>query len=125
MNRGVLLVPLILALLSACDDQQEAERTQRFAGLGDPEIGETAIQQYACVTCHTIPGAVGPDTWIGPSLRHIGTRTYLAGILPNTPDNMIAWLMDPKAIAPDSAMPDLGVTEAHARDIAAYLYRLE
>lgn len=125
MRLWILLVPLILATLSACEDQRGAEQTQRFAALGDPEVGETAIQQYACVTCHQIPGAVGPDTWLGPNLRQIGSRTYLAGILPNTPDNMIAWLMNPKAIAPDSAMPDLGVTEAHARDIAAYLYRLE
>lgn len=124
MNRG-LLPQVLLILLCACDAQQEAGRKDQLAGLGDPEIGETAIQQYACVTCHKIPGVVGPDSWIGPSLRHIGSRTYLAGIVPNTPDNMIAWLTNPKVIAPDSAMPDLGVTDAHARHIAAFLYQLD
>jgi cytochrome c1 len=52
-------------------------------------------------------------------------RTYLAGFLPNTPENMVKWLTDPQELAPESAMPDLGVTESDARDIAAYLYGLE
>lgn len=118
----LLLAPI---LLSACDAQPESGDQDRLTGLGDPGIGKTAIQQYACITCHRIPGVVGPDTWVGPSLRHIGSRTYLAGVLPNTPDNMIAWLTDPKAVVPDTAMPDLGVTHVHARHIAAFLYRIE
>ncbi len=128
MNRRTsllaLLLPLLPVLLSACDAQPPSGRKD-VTRLGDPKIGEIAIQQYACVTCHRIPGVVGPDAWIGPSLRHIGSRVYLAGIVPNTPENMVAWLSDPKAIAPDTAMPDLGVTDAHARDIAAFLYQLD
>ena len=122
--RGLLLL-LASLLLPACDAQQESGQNDRLTALGDPAIGEIAIQQYACVTCHRIPGVVGPDAWVGPSLRRIGSRTYLAGILPNTPDNMLAWLTNPKAVAPDTAMPDLGVTDAHARHIAAFLYQLD
>ena len=49
---------------------------------------------------------------------------YLAGVLSNTPDNMVTWIMHPQQIAPGSAMLELGVSERDARDIAAYLYTL-
>jgi cytochrome c1 len=36
----------------------------------------------------------------------------------------VRWLQNPQAIDPQSAMPDLGVKEKDARDIAAFLYTL-
>jgi cytochrome c1 len=42
-------------------------------------------------------------------------------MLPNTPENMVRWLREPQAVNPRSAMPDLGVSEGDARDIAAFL----
>ena len=51
-------------------------------------------------------------------------RAYIAGQLPNQPENLIRWLVDPQAIEPGTAMPDLDVTPELARDIAAYLYTL-
>ncbi|MEZ0168171.1 c-type cytochrome [Microvirga sp. TS319] len=86
--------------------------------------GQVAVQQYACPTCHVIPGIRGPDAQVGPPLEGIATRIYLAGVLLNTPANMIEWVRNPQAIKPLSAMPNLGVTERDARDIAAYLYTL-
>lgn len=90
----------------------------------DPERGKTAMQQYACVTCHKIPGVVGPDAPVGPPLDGMGTRTYIAGVLRNEPENMVRWLRSPQEVSPLSAMPDLEVGEQDARDIAAYLARL-
>ena len=52
-------------------------------------------------------------------------RGLLAGIVPNTRDNMVRWLQAPQAIYPEGAMPNLGVTERDARDIAAYLATLK
>jgi mono/diheme cytochrome c family protein len=93
--------------------------------IGSPRAGLHAIYQYMCVTCHTIPGAVGGDTNVGPPLGGIATRSYIGGVLRNTPDNMVRWLQDPKAIDPLSGMPNLGVREQDARDISAYLYTLK
>jgi cytochrome c len=45
-------------------------------------------------------------------------------VLPNTPENMFRWLQNPPAVDPLTAMPNLGVTEADARDMAGYLYTL-
>ena len=91
----------------------------------DAERGKTAMQQYACVTCHRIPGLVGPNAPVGPPLDGIGSRTYIAGVLRNEPGNMVRWLRSPQEVDPLSAMPDLGVGEQDARDIAAYLATLK
>lgn len=91
----------------------------------DPERGKTAILQYACVTCHRVPGVAGANAPVGPPLDRIGTRAVLAGVLPNTPENMVRWLREPQKVNPRSAMPDLGLTERDARDIAAYLSTLK
>jgi mono/diheme cytochrome c family protein len=92
--------------------------------LGDVAAGKKALQQYLCTTCHAIPGVVGANRHVGPPLHGIADRQYLAGVLPNTPANMLRWLRKPTEVDPLSAMPDLGVTEQDARDIAAFLYTL-
>lgn len=51
----------------------------------------------------------------------MGSRVYLAGVLPNTPENLVRWIYDPRGVSPRSAMPNTGVSEAEAREIAAYL----
>jgi mono/diheme cytochrome c family protein len=96
----------------------------KAARASDAKRGREAIQHYACVTCHRIPGIVGENAPVGPPLEGIGTRRYIAGLLPNTAENMARWLRNPHAIDRDSAMPDLGVTERDARDMAAYLATL-
>jgi hypothetical protein len=58
-----------------------------------------------------------------PSIRP-GRRIYIAGILRNTPDALIAWLRNPQTVVPGNAMPNMGLSESDARDIAAYLYTL-
>jgi mono/diheme cytochrome c family protein len=92
------------------------------AGAGDAGKGLLALQQHACTTCHYIPGMVGSVAHVGPPLDGIAQRTYLAGRLPNSPENMVRWIRDPKSVSPATLMPDLGVSEQHARDMAAYLY---
>jgi len=91
---------------------------------GDAKRGKLAIEQYACVTCHRIPGVVGEHASVGPPLERMATRQFIAGVIANNPENMEKWLREPQKIHPRTAMPDLGVTERDARDIAAYLYTL-
>ncbi|WP_260904067.1 c-type cytochrome [Chelativorans salis] len=92
---------------------------------GDAEAGRVALLQYGCIACHTIDGVTGPDAWVGPPLRRMRERKYIAGVLPNSRENLIRWIRDPQGVDPLTAMPQLGVTEKHARDIAAYLYSLD
>ena len=93
--------------------------------MADPGRGKNAIQQYACATCHEIPGIVGASAPVGPTLAGIAARQFIAGVLPNTRENMVRWLMKPLEVDPRSAMPDLRLTARDANDIAAYLYTLE
>jgi cytochrome c1 len=61
---------------------------------------------------------------VGPPLTMFAHRAYIAGQLPNQPENLVRWIQDPQGVEPGTAMPDLGVTPAVARDMAAYLYTL-
>ena len=98
---------------------------ERISEANAPERGRIAISQYACAACHIIPGVPSSYPNIGPPLTGMASRRMIAGRLANTPDNMIRWLSGPNVIKPNTAMPDMGVTDAGARDIAAYLATLD
>ena len=91
---------------------------------GDPERGRLLLRQFGCGTCHRIGGVGDALGNVGPPLDGVARRVYLAGMVPNSPDGMARWIRAPKSIDPQTAMPDLGVGEAHARDMVAYLYTL-
>ena len=91
------------------------------APAADAAQGAAAIQRYGCGACHRIPGIPGAHGIVGPSLAKMAERGYVSGILANTPENLIRWLLDPPAVDPATAMPNLGLTESEARNIAAYL----
>ncbi|HEX8231888.1 MAG TPA: c-type cytochrome [Caulobacteraceae bacterium] len=107
--------------------QQKRQLTAQAVALthGDPETGRALIQSHGCGGCHQIPGVTGARGKVGPPLKGISGRAFIAGRLENTPDNLMHWIDDPKAIDPRTAMPDVGVDDAEARDIAAYLYTLK
>ena len=113
-----------LAALSSCQ-QAELERKAEAMTGGSPRRGVEAINRYGCATCHTIPGVPGATALVGPNLQQVASRMYLAGVLPNTPDNMVRWIQHPRDVDPLTAMPNLGVNDADARDIASYLYTLK
>lgn len=83
--------------------------------------GRTALTQYACNACHMIPGVTGSEVYVGRPLKDLAERKYIAGRLPNTQENLIKWIRHPQSVDPETAMPTLGVTEADALDISAYL----
>ncbi len=113
---------LLMALLvTACGEKSP---TMQVVG-GDPERGKVTVQRYGCIACHTIPGIAGHGSNVGPPLDKMGLRAYVGGVLPNTPEDMVHWLQNPPAIDPRTAMPNLGISEAEARDIAAFLYTLK
>jgi cytochrome c len=91
---------------------------------GDAKRGHDLIARYDCGSCHTIPGVADARGMVGPPLFFFGRRTYIAGELPNTPENLVKWIQDPTSVEPNTAMPKLGLTDQQARDVAAYLYTL-
>jgi mono/diheme cytochrome c family protein len=91
----------------------------------DVSRGRAAIGQYSCTACHQVPGMEGPESRVGPTLHGIGSRAMLGGVLPNSIDNMALWIRSPQSVAPLTAMPELGVTERDAQDMAAFLSTLK
>jgi cytochrome c1 len=91
---------------------------------GDPGRGANAIVRYDCGNCHTVPGVAGAHGEVAAPLLWFSRRTFIAGVLPNTPENLVQWIKNPRAVEPLTAMPTLGLTDQEARDVAAYLYTL-
>ena len=114
---------MLLALaLAACE---EAENPQGMPIVdGDADAGAALIRRHGCAACHEIPGLPGADGIVGPSLRAFALRTYVGGVHPNTPDNLVLWIRDAPRMSPKTAMPDMNIPEDQARHIAAYLHTL-
>ena len=113
---------VILASLSACSAAVNGMPEPRPASDKSVAVGRRLIASYGCGSCHFIPGVPGADSRAAPPLNRFYERSYIAGRLPNTADNLIRWLQDPQKINPGNAMPNLGISEDEAHDIVAYLY---
>jgi cytochrome c1 len=122
--KNVFRYSAAMLVLGTLGCQQESSRSPATDSSPNPDRGKTAIARYGCASCHTIPGIRGANGLVGPSLDRIASRTYIAGVLANTHDNMLRWIHDPPKVDDKTAMPDLEVTEQDARDIASYLYTL-
>ncbi len=92
---------------------------------GNAQRGKQTIAAMGCGACHVIDGVAGAHGEVGPPLDGVARRAIIGGTLPNTRENMMLWIEDPPSIAPNTAMPNLGVTPQSARDIVAYLYTLK
>ncbi|MBW3608479.1 MAG: cytochrome c oxidase assembly protein [Actinobacteria bacterium] len=121
---GGALALVLTVFIAGCGGDEFAKPPAEVPA-GEPARGMQAIGDYGCATCHTIPGIDGADGKVGPPLTDFGQRSYIAGNLPNTGDNLTRWISDPQDVEPGTAMPDLGVPSAVARDIAAYLFTLQ
>jgi cytochrome c1 len=120
-------LPAIFLLLLACACNRQQQRFQTAAQLtggGNAQAGMKDLRTYGCSGCHTIPGVDGAHALVGPPLDHFAYRIYIAGRLPNTPENLMLWIQKPQQVVPNNAMPNMGVSDQDSRDIAAYLYTL-
>lgn len=111
----------LLATLAACDTGEQARSPVPGA---DAVRGKLLLAQYQCGSCHQIPGVAAARGTLGPALESYGRRSYIAGQIPNHPDALARWIVDPASMKPGTAMPAMGVSAADARDMAAYLYAL-
>jgi len=109
------IAALFLAL-AACSPTRPPVGVQ-----GDPERGRIAVTQYACQSCHLIPGVPGSKVYVGRPLSDMGRRKTLAGGVPSDQAGLVRWIRDPQSVDPHTAMPNMGVSERDALDISAYL----
>ena len=119
---SLLIVFVAVATTTACS-RANSPPVWEIPG-GDAHRGKQWIQQLGCSGCHLIPGVRVARGNVGPPLTQFGDRSFIAGMLRNTPENLVKWIREPQTVVPGNAMPDVGASEAQARDIAAYLYTL-
>ncbi|MGY3454199.1 c-type cytochrome [Bradyrhizobium sp. USDA 4353] len=129
LSRPVLIGAAIVVLVAiagpaamAWSSRQQSERAARAMTGGDPAHGSELMRRYGCAGCHTIAGITGADGQVGPPLTGLRQRVYIGGVANNSADNLVQWIVSPQTFSPRTAMPATGITEAEARDVAAYLY---
>lgn len=127
--RAVAWMALVLLVLAGLGlggwtSMQQREREAVAVALtgGDPGRGPALMTRYGCGGCHTIPGVPGADGKVAGPLSGLRERVFIGGVARNNPEAMIRWIVDPRALSPQTAMPATGITEAEARDVAAFLY---
>lgn len=127
--RRLAVAGLLSVTATACTSSNTTAPKPAGGAAADPAIAATAtplILQKGCGGCHTIPGVPGATGNIGPSLAGVAGRTTIAGgAVPNNgPDDLKRWLLNPPAVKPGTAMPNLGLTDDEATKIVAYLETL-
>jgi Cytochrome c len=112
--------PLLFAvlLLAGCSDEQPVPLN------GTVELGVAAINTLGCGACHDVPGISWPKTNVGPPLHNYGNQTFIAGVVPNTPENLNAFIQNAIQFVPEGAMPPIAMTEQQAAEIASFLLSL-
>ncbi len=125
-GRVAIASSVLMLLCIAAGGCNEGKTTRGISPgyLGNAQRGKQLIAAYGCGACHMIPGVHAARGKVGPPLLYLSERTMIAGELPNTPENLTRWIQHPRAVEPKTAMPELGVSQDEANDIAAYLYTL-
>jgi mono/diheme cytochrome c family protein len=103
---GIVAIGATLAYLVV-----ESPRAQDRAAL--VARGQALVTEQRCLDCHTA-GVAG--TPIGPDLARVAAKYQEA--------DLARWLRDPAAQRPTRHMPNLGLSEAQAQALAAYLASL-
>jgi cytochrome c1 len=117
------MLPLAI-LLSGCLGGK-AHPGYQAAADGAAVRGRQVMVHYQCGQCHNIPGIRQANGVFGPPLIAMGARTVIAGNFPNVPENLAHWVQAPTSMKPKTSMPDLGLSDQQARDVAAYLETLQ
>ena len=130
MNRRALTLAVVMALavvgtLGCTRGESPRAESPALAAAGNPSAGREAIIVNGCGSCHRIPGVPNANSLVGPPLDSWSGRSFIAGTLPNSQDNLQRWLADPQAIRAGSAMPTLDLTDDEVADITAYLFTLD
>ena len=89
------------------------------------EAARAAFLSLSCVNCHSVSGTSASGTF-GPDLSHLMSRAALgSGVIPNTLENLRAWVKDPQAIKPGNLMPNMQLNPGELDEVVAYLSSLK
>jgi cytochrome c oxidase subunit II len=99
---------------------------QQQPGVQDASVaaGRHIFETEACTNCHAVAGTAAIGTF-GPDLTHLmGRDTIASGIVPNTPENLRAWVQNPNTFKPGVLMPAMQLSDQQIDELVAYLSTL-
>lgn len=113
---------------AAAADTTKAAAPTAVAGQAAPGAeadtiaGAKLFAAKACSGCHSLSATDKRKTLLGPNLANVGVRRYIAaGTLLNTDENRARWIQHPWSFKHGAVMPELGLSDADAKTLAAYL----
>ena len=118
---------LIRVIVDSPADFEKWAASQKVNASSDPhlEAARAAFLSLNCINCHTVSGTAAAGTF-GPDLSHVMSRTTLgAGVLPNTAENLRAWVRDPQAIKRGNLMPNMQLNSRELDQVVTYLASLK
>ncbi|MBP3952164.1 cytochrome c oxidase subunit II [Bacillus suaedae] len=84
--------------------------------------GRAVFEENSCIGCHATGGM---GTAAGPALSNFGNRTTIANYLEHTPENLEAWIRDPKGLKQGAVMPAYpAMSDEDMEALIAYLESL-
>jgi mono/diheme cytochrome c family protein len=111
------------AYLWSVGKQSEYHPRKGIAAGGDPVRGKEVVDKVGCKGCHVIGddtrmrAARGTSYDIAPELTRVGSKI--------DPDWAFEWVKNPRAVNPETRMPNLRLTDQEAHDVVAYLMTLK
>jgi cytochrome c oxidase subunit 2 len=118
---------LLRVIVQSPADFEKWATAQRLGPSSDSrvEAGRATFLSLSCVNCHTLSGTSASGTF-GPDLSHLMSRATLgSGVIPNTPENLHAWVKDPQAIKPGNLMPNMQLNARELDEVVSYLSSLK
>ncbi|MFC5499712.1 cytochrome c oxidase subunit II [Caenimonas terrae] len=101
-----------------------AWRQQQLQPAVDGATTGQKVFDASCAACHSVRGTAAGGIF-GPDLTHLMARsTIAAGMLPNTPGQLAAWISNPQSIKPGTRMPAPTLSPAELQAVVAYLQTL-
>jgi cytochrome c oxidase subunit 2 len=100
---------------------------QQELAVEDPSAaeGRKIFQHNACISCHAVAGTVATGRF-GPDLTHIASRdTIASGSVPNTAENLRAFVDNPASFKPGALMPPMHLNDHDLNAVTAYLMSLK
>lgn len=78
-----------------------------------------------CAGCHAIRGTNASGKH-APDLTHLNSRRRLAaGLLTNTPEHLMKWVVNAQQLKPGSRMPSIALSESEKSALALFLSKLD
>jgi len=119
-----MMLRVIVEEPAAFDRWIAAQKAPAPEPAGDAAAGKDIFAKSACVGCHTIRGVSAGV--LGPDLTHFGSRKLFgAGMWDTNVEKVAAWVKDPPRLKPGSKMPNLHLSDADSKAVAAYLVGLK